>query len=458
MRSLAVMAVMLIVIFTVAPSAHAVEPPVIPPGPPPTGPVAPLVPTELRAVCGTGSLLPGSRPELTSIAEEMLDFRRAWRFTRGAGQKVAVIDTGVSPHPRLRVEAGGDYVSESDGLVDCDAHGTLVAGLIAASPDPSDAFTGVAPDAVVLSIRQGSAAYAAPGGGSTSGDPSATSPGYGNTQTAAMAVTRAVDLGATVIAITQSACAPAGSNLADSALGQAVRYAFERDVVVVTAAGNIGSQGLCSAQNEARDPNLPVAEAWGPVRTVSSPAWFADHVLTVAAVTPDGAPSGFSLHGPWVDVAAPGERLTSLSASGVVTGFTDPQGKQFPMNGTEFAAALASGVVALVRSRFPDMSAAEVMDRVKRTARMPGAGPDVVTGHGVIDPLAALGFEIPPVEQMPSPTAARVLAAPRIEDPADLRVRNVMLAVIGLSSAVSAVALAVFTSRRRSGAEEEGMP
>ncbi|MGE0216303.1 type VII secretion-associated serine protease mycosin [Mycolicibacterium sp.] len=445
-------AVVLVVMGTaMAPAAaHAVDPPSIPPGPPPAGPVAPLGPTEQRAACAVGALLPGSRPDLAPAAEQMLDYRGAWRFARGAGQKVAVIDTGVTAQPRLRVEPGGDYVADTDGLVDCDGHGTLIAGLIAASPAPGDAFAGVAPDAVILSIRQGSAAYTVPGGGATPTDPSATSAGYGNTLTAALAVTRAVDLGATVIAVTQPACAPVGSNLADGALAQAVRYAFERDVVVVAAAGNVGSQGYCSAQNEVRDPNRPLVDAWRSVRTVSSPAWFADYVLTVAAVAPDGAPSTFSLRGPWVDVAAPGERLTSLSSSGagLVTGFTDPQGNQFPLNGTDLAAALVSGVVALVRSRFPDMSAAEVMDRIERTARTPGAGPDPITGYGIIDPLAALSFQVPDRDQMPSPTTARTLAAPPGPSAGDHRARDIMLAMIGTSLALSAAALAVSTRQR----------
>ena len=60
-----------------------------------------------------------------------------WRLTRGAGQRVAVIDTGIAAHRRLsHVIAGGDYVSSGDGRQDCDGHGTVVAGIIAASPDP----------------------------------------------------------------------------------------------------------------------------------------------------------------------------------------------------------------------------------------------------------------------------------------------------------------------------------
>ena len=67
---------------------------------------------------------------------DMLNLPEAWQFGRGAGVRVAVIDTGVSPHPRLpNLIGGGDYVVDGgDGLSDCDAHGTWVASLIAAEP------------------------------------------------------------------------------------------------------------------------------------------------------------------------------------------------------------------------------------------------------------------------------------------------------------------------------------
>ena len=284
MRWAATLAVML---FVAAPAlapapALAIDPPQVPPGPPPTGPVAPLGPTEQKATCGVGAVLPGSQFQLRPSAAMMLNYAAAWRFSTGAGQKVAVIDTGVSPNPRLRaLQPGGDYVSTSDGLVDCDAHGTLVAGLIAAAPSPDDAFAGVAPDAAILSIRQNSESYSVQGSGPAQNDPNSISPGYGNTQTLALAIVHAVDLGATVINLSEAACAPVGTGIDDAAVGQAIRYAFDRNVVVVAAAGNISSQGLCSAQNEPRDPNLPLADAWNSVRTVASPAWFSDYVLTV---------------------------------------------------------------------------------------------------------------------------------------------------------------------------------
>jgi membrane-anchored mycosin MYCP len=414
-RWAALLAIVLFVAVTdfAAAPALAIEPPLVPPGPPPTGPVASLDPTEQKAECGAGAVFPGSQFKKRPNADAMLDYTGAWRFSRGAGQKVAVIDTGVSRHPRLpALEPGGDYVSSSDGLVDCDAHGTLVAGLIAASPSPDDAFAGVAPEATILSIRQNSDVYSVKGSSPAQNDPNAVSPGYGNTQTLALAIVRAVDLGATVI------------NL---------------------SAGNVGSQGLCNAQNEVRDPNLPLADGWNSVRTIASPPWFADYVLTVGAVAPDGKPSDFSLHGPWVGLAAPGEQLTSLSPNGpgLMNAWQDPQRGLVPVNGTSFAAPLVSGVVALVRSRFPDLSAREVIERIKRTAQTPAAGPNAATGYGVVDPVAALTHDVPAAVPLRARFAGRAIAGPEGRNPEGTRQRTIVLSVLAGCVVLAAVAVVV---------------
>lgn len=119
-----------------APPAAAVEPPQIDVGAiPPDGPPGPDQPMRQGAFCPKVSTLPGTDYRVQPHYMDMLDLGEAWRFGRGAGQKVAVIDTGVSPHPRLTdLVGGGDYVTAGDGLADCDAHGTIVASLIAAQP------------------------------------------------------------------------------------------------------------------------------------------------------------------------------------------------------------------------------------------------------------------------------------------------------------------------------------
>jgi membrane-anchored mycosin MYCP len=432
--------------------ASAVVPPVVPPGPPPSGPVAPSEPTEQKTVCAVAGARPGSDFGAAPIAAAMLRYRDAWAYSRGAGQKVAVIDTGVNPNPRLpALEPGGDYVSDSNGLTDCDAHGTLVAGIIAGQPSAEDAFAGMAPDAAILSIRQNSLSFAAKGG-RTQFDPNAVSPGtgstgYGNTHTLALAVTRAVDMGATVVNLSELACAPASIGIDDADLGRAVRYAFERNVVVVAAAGNLDKQGACGAQNVMTDPNLPADIAWGAVRTVASPAWFGDYVLTVGALSPYGEPADFSLHGPWVDVAAPGEQVVSLNPNGpgVINGIQGQQGLA-PINGTSYAAPYVAGLAALVRARFPELTAAQVMDRIKRTAHTPEAGPNIATGYGVIDPVAALTAILP---EQPQARGATPITGPPAQNPTGHRARD--LAFIGAGGCVAAMlfAWAVFAAHRR---------
>ena len=88
-----------------------------------------------NSYCTEVGVLPGTDFRLQPKYMEMLNLQEAWAFGRGAGQKVAVIDTGVTPHPRFQhLIAGGDYVMGGDGLSDCDAHGTIVASMIGAAP------------------------------------------------------------------------------------------------------------------------------------------------------------------------------------------------------------------------------------------------------------------------------------------------------------------------------------
>lgn len=458
LRRVAVVWAVITLVATVSgPSATAIDPPVVAPGPPPTGPVGPTEPTELKAICGIPSgVLPNTDFSLQTSAEAMLDYTSAWRFSRGAGQKVAVIDTGVNPNPRLpALEPGGDYVSNTDGLQDCDSHGTLVAGIIAGSPSPLDGFAGVAPDATILSIRQNSAVYGLVGaGGGQRNDPNAVSTGYGNTLTLAYAVTRAVDLGATVINLSMVACSPARAAPDDAALGTALRYAFERNVVVVAAAGNVGKQGgtgMCVTQNTMSDPNLPLERAWESVSTIASPAWFDEYVLTVAAVTPAAAPADFSLRGPWIGVAAPGERITSLAAngSGLTNALPDQQGVLAPINGTSFAAPFVSGLVALIRSQRPDLSARQVIDLIERTARTPGRGPNIATGYGVIDPVAALTYALPAADQQRDPAAGTPIPGRPHPDPADQRAKIIVFSVAIGCLVLMGVVWALSIARRR---------
>jgi membrane-anchored mycosin MYCP len=171
----------------------------------------------------------------------------------------------------------------------------------------------------------------------------------------------------------------------------------------VAAAGNTGGATQCPQQR-------PDA-SWETATVAVSPAWYDDYVLTVGSVNSQGAPSAFTLAGPWVDVAAVGEAATSLGSA--------------PISGTSYAAPVVAGVAALIRARFPALTARQVMQRIESTAHHPPAGWDALVGHGTVDALAAVSTDVTPATNTStsSPTSAPITppATPRPPDP---RARN----------------------------------
>lgn len=417
LRAAAVIAVPFLVAAQCASPACAVSPPAIDdtllPDP---APPAPPQQTRQREVCSRTSPARMSYPPKTQPSGT--DREAIWRLTRGAGQRIAVIDTGIEPHPRLtEVVAGGDYVSDGDGRQDCDGHGTIVASIIAATPDrdvPSG-FSGLAPDATLISIRQSSLKY------SSVSDPH--TGGFGDVRTLAMAVRTAADMGASVINISSVACSASPPD--DGSLGAALAYAVDiKDAVIVAAAGNVGGAGQCPEQNATAQPAV-----------IASPAWYDDYVIAVGSVSPDGTPSSFSLHGPWVDIAAPGERVIAVELG---TGSSTPA----PISGTSYAAPVVSAAAALVRSRFPRLSARQVISRLEQTARPPSSGRDLAVGRGVVDVLAAVSDEI--IRTPPEKTDPSKLATPQPSDDSPDRT-----ALIGATACLAFAALAAVAARLR---------
>ena len=331
----------------------------------------------------------------------------AHALATGRGQRVVVIDTGVAPHPRLagRLSGLGDVLAGGDGLDDCDGHGTAVAGLIGAAPDPGDGLVGVAPGARILALRQFSPTVAG-----ADGQPA------GDLPSLAAALRRAVDAGATVVNVSGAVCLPAAqAATAGAPVRAALRAAAAADVVVVAAAGNADSGG-CTADR----PDL-----------VSLPGWYGDDVLTVGAVGPDDRPAEFTVPGPWVDVAAPGTDVRSLTVDG---------GTGAPLEGTSFAAPLVAGLAALIRERHPDLGAREVIRRITTTARRPPAGQDDAVGAGVVDVVAALTAE-------PGPPA-RAGATAELARPAPARPPAAVWPLAALAALLTVVTAAAAALRR----------
>ncbi|QUR66477.1 type VII secretion-associated serine protease mycosin [Mycobacterium spongiae] len=416
---------------------------------PAPAPPAPPQPTVQREVCAVVTTKPGRAAEASAAPTQLadLDLPRVWQLSRGAGQRVAVIDTGVARHRRLpKLVAGGDYVSAGDGTQDCDAHGTLVAGIIGATSDSTlDKFSGVAPEATVISIRQSSAKFR-PGNDPTGG-------GVGDVDTMAQAVRTAADLGASVINISSVACVSPAAALDDRALGAALAYAVDtRNAVVVAAAGNTGGASQCPPQRS--------DTTQGSVSVAVSPAWYDDYVLTVGSVNAAGEPSAFTLAGPWVDVAATGESVTSLNpiGDGIMTSI-DASHDAAPLSGTSYAAPVVSGLAALIRARFPTMPARQVMDRIKATAHHPPAGWNPLVGNGTVDAMAAVSTATDPQSgiAVPDPQPSRVPRPSRIHKPTDQRptpgppapgARNIAIGGAAACVVVLVAALATSTATR----------
>lgn len=411
---------------------------------------------EQRGPCSTSGTIPGTDAGIATPSQTMLDLPGAWRFSRGEGQLVAVLDTGVRPGPRLpNVTAGGDYVETTDGLTDCDGHGTLVAGIIAGQP-ADDGFSGVAPGARVVSLRVTSAKFSpkTPGG-----DPllaQATS----DVATLARAIVHAADLGARVINISSTTCLPADRPIDQTALGAALRYAaVDKDAVIVAAAGNTGPTGSVTGgtscdSNPLTDLGRPQdPRNWSGVTSVSIPSWWQPYVLSVSSLTPDGKPSRFTMAGPWVGIAAPGENIASVSnrdGGGLANGLPDEHQRLIPLSGTSYASGYVSGVAALVRSKYPALTAEQVVHRITAAAHNGARAPSNLVGVGSVDPVAALTWELP---AGPAGGAAPVkpVAIPPAPAPKDNRPRVVAFAgTAALALVVAAVAVAVaITSRRR---------
>ncbi|WP_083661487.1 type VII secretion-associated serine protease mycosin [Actinophytocola xanthii] len=388
--------------------------------------------------------------------QDVLRFQDLSAFATGANQTVAVIDTGVNQHDYLagRLEGGGDYVEAGgDGLSDCDGHGTQVAGIIAAKPPSDDiGFRGIAPDAKILSIRQSSEfyEYKPPQGSQEEGRASA-----GSLDTLAEAVVEAADRNVDVINMSVDTCRAAANvpiTASERNLQRALRYAVEeKDVVLVSSAGNIPGPN-CREQNNS-DPANP--------RFIVSPPWFSEYVLSVAAVDRSGDPAGFSMHGPWVSVAAPGTEIISLNPGdrdGLVNVTADEKGEQTPIQGTSFAAPYVAGLAALVRERFEKLgqplTAKQIMERIKITAAHPAAngGHNIQVGYGMVNPVSALTTMIPAEENIPPDEAVEVpfeMPPPHERDWAPVQV-----AVIGSAGGLGLLLLTLFvvhTVRRQRG-------
>ncbi|WP_310726898.1 type VII secretion-associated serine protease mycosin [Streptomyces sp. N2A] len=293
------------------------------------------------------------------------------KVSTGRGVTVAVVDTGVDgAHPDLvgNVLPGKNFLSgggRADRETD-NVHGTAMASLIAGhghGVGKASGIKGLAPGAKILPLRV-----------NVDGDLQ-----FGSVKGVAQAIRYAVDHGASVINL--SLASPSRI----PALDEAIQYARQKDAVLVAGAGNDGTS----------KPNYPA----------SLPG-----VIAVGAVDSAGRIWEKSNYGSSNLLAAPG-----------VDNYTAGLKHQYQTtSGTSDATAYVSAAAALLRSKFPDLTAGQIANRLVKTAKLPGARkgvqlPDKHYGYGFIRPYSALTEEIPAGSKygpMPAPSPSPATAAP----------------------------------------------
>ncbi|MFV2103769.1 type VII secretion-associated serine protease mycosin [Micromonospora sp. LOL_024] len=308
---------------------------------------------------------PGQVNTETPWHQRWLAPQRVWPLSTGAGVRVAVIDSGTdSSHPQLagRVAVGFDALSGTPGGdVDCVSHGTAVASIIAARRQDAVGFHGLAPDVTIVPIRVSE--RNANDAQSADGD-AVTGPVF------AQAIRRAVDDGADVINMSVTLYHP------DQDVRDAVRYAAEKDVLLVAAAGNEHQDGV-------RPDPVPYPAAY-------------DDVIGVGAIDQHGARLRQSQIGSYVDIVAPGAAVVAA---------TRLAGHQ-TWDGTSFATPMVSATAALIRSAEPALSAAQVTRRLLATADPARGDASRGYGSGVLNPYRAVTERLTsetPVAQPPLP-------------------------------------------------------
>lgn len=213
-------------------------------------------------------------------------------------------------------------------------HGTHISGIIGAVRDNELGMNGIADHVAIMAVKL------VPNGDERDKD-------------VANGIRYAVDNGASVINMSFGKGYSPEKYLVDDAM----KYAAKHDVLLVQGAGNEGS----NVDKVASYPNDTYAKKslFGPKR--------APNVLSVGALSPDGGDaaiaefSNYGKHG--VDVFAPGVFIYS----------TIPDSLYEYESGTSMASPVVAGIAALIRSRYPDLSAKQVKEIImKSTRKLPG--------------------------------------------------------------------------------------
>ena len=277
----------------------------------------------------------------------------AWDVTTGSSSVVVVVfECGIDPsHPDINATTGRDFTNapvagagpRPTGNEGADNHGTRVAGCISGKANNGIGATGVAPGVRIASARIGIP---------TSGLSFSASNDW---------IVAALDWARSIGARVTNHSYSMGA--ASSAIDAALLRARSAGIVNVAATGNSNTNVI----------GYPA----------SSP-----YCLGVGAANRLGSRASFSNYGSGLDFLAPGEEIITTDRVGSM----GVSGDYATVNGTSFASPYAAGVAALIISRNPSWTAAQVEQRMKDTCTdMGAAGYDSLTGSGLLNAYRALG-------------------------------------------------------------------
>lgn len=287
----------------------------------------------------------------------------AWDMgATGKGITIAVVDTGVAlQHPDLKDNLVPGYnaitKSEAPGAnQDNNGHGTHVSGIAAAERN-SVGIVGVAYQAKIMPIK------------------AIDSVGEGYDDAIADGIVWAADHGAQIINL--SIGSPNGSVSSDI-LRKAVAYAYKKGCLLIAAAGNYDPQteGNPGVSYPASDPD----------------------VLAITATDTANKVADYSVTGPEVDLAAPGDAIAS-------DWWSKTKGASYAdASGTSMAAPFVSGEAALIWSQHPDWSRDQVIQVLEAGVKDLGTpGRDNAYGYGLVDVKQALTLANQTMKTLTSP-------------------------------------------------------
>lgn len=251
----------------------------------------------------------------------------------GLGVIVAVIDSGVDlNHPDLseNIIEGWNYVENNDDVMDYDGHGTMVTGIIAAIADNDEGIAGVAPKVSIMPLKVWSS-------------------GSVSWVDLDKAIMRAAHSGARIISISL------GDDSLPSGVEAAIDHAYQDGCLVVAAVGNGNTD----------EPIYPAA---------------CENVIAVAGIDQASIKAASSNYGEYIDFCAPGvDILTTSKDGGYAYG-----------SATSVAAPFVTGVIALMISKYPQLTNEEILGTLRVEAEDLGEiGWDQYYGWGVVDAYAA---------------------------------------------------------------------